>query len=220
MPLLYCMAVVLCGSIVVSKQANFKSYDVVVCMRIRGLIWRPVWLLALLLIAAACAPTASPDTLPTLAVLPSVTASNTPTDTSTPTETALPSATASPTTSPTATATVTASASPTNTLRPSATPTVTATPTFAPPATPLSATPVRLLDVLTDVIVFTVARANVRACPALECAVLEELTANVEVPVAALVSGESISGRNQWYLRAVGGGYLHISLVSLTPPQN
>lgn len=169
-------------------------------------------------LCAACQ--ADPAVLPTRIVIPSATATATATPTATATFTALVSDTPTATDTPIASNTPTATLTPSLTPLPSATPTNTLTPTIASPATPLSSTPVRLLEVLNNVTLYTVARANVRVCPALECEVVEQLTSNVEVAASALVVGEAISGRNQWYLRAVGGGYLHISLVSLTPPDN
>jgi hypothetical protein len=93
---------------------------------------RIVTLLALGLLAAACAPSPTPEAqLPTLAVLPSVTPTTT--QTATPTETATPAPTDTPL--PTATATASATPSqtpaPTSTPRPSATPSVTVNPTDA-----------------------------------------------------------------------------------------
>lgn len=172
-----------------------------------------LWLLLCVGLLAACQ--AETIELPTLAVLPTKTATATASNTPTPTFTALVSDT--PTALPPST-TPTPSLTPSHTPQPTATPTQTLTPTFEAPATPLDVTPVTLLRALDNVTVYTVARANVRVCPSLDCEVLEQLTPNVEVLVLALAEGQAISGRDQWYLRALGGGYLHISLVSLTPP--
>ncbi len=90
---------------------------------------------ALLLLAgiAACQPTPEePDTLPTLAVLPSATASETPSDTPTPTTT--PSDTPIPTETVTPSPTLTETIAPTATDTPS--PTLTRTPTRTPTPSP------------------------------------------------------------------------------------
>lgn len=91
-------------------------------------------LIALLLLAAACAP-AEPPELPTLAVLPTATPEATPT--ATPTLTHTPAPTLTPSVTPTLTRTPT----PTDTPPPTRTPTFTPTPSVTiPPATANAAT--------------------------------------------------------------------------------
>jgi hypothetical protein len=93
---------------------------------------RIVTLLALGLLAAACAPSPTPEAqLPTLAVLPSVTPTTTQTATIPATVTPPPTNTPPATATPTASVTPSQTPAPTNTPRPSATPSVTVNPTEA-----------------------------------------------------------------------------------------
>lgn len=99
------------------------------------------------------------ETLPTLAILPTLEPSNTPTETFTPTSTDIPTLT--PTETPTSTATATVTSTATTTPRPSATPTNTLT--FTPTATAtstLTATPAATATPLEPVILSFSSNAN------------------------------------------------------------
>ena len=96
---------------------------------------------------------------------------------------------------------------PTNTHQPSATPTITNTPQ---PTVPTGGTTYYTSN----------SGINARECPETTCAVLQVLSAGVEVRVTDTVQGTSVGGNRRWY-QAVRNGqiiYIHTSLLSRTRP--
>lgn len=115
------------------------------------------------------------------------TATNTPTVTNTPTATR--------------TATATPSSTPTTTLTSTVTATITHTPTasatFTPSPTPTITSVFKAIDRITY---YTTNTVNLRACPATECYMIENLPAGVAVIVTGMIEGEALEdGNPNWY---------------------
>lgn len=149
-------------------------------------------------------PTFTPSDTPTftLTYTPSdtPTPTDTPTDTSTPTDTLTPSSTYTPSDTPTRTLTYT--------------PSLTRTPSRTPlPTIPTSAAPVTYY-------ISAGSTANARACPRTNCDVVTSFSRGAEIDVVQTVTGDSVSGSNQWRAIRYQGQtvYIHSSLTSRTVP--
>jgi hypothetical protein len=182
--------------------------------------------------------------LPTLAVLPSATATFTPSPTVPATDT--PTLTATATDTPTPTATATETAIPSATTPPTATVDVTVTAYYAtqyalatinaenaaavetlvaaglvPTET---ATPPLIATVAENTVLFTQSSGvRVRACPFIseDCPdVVPELDEAEVVSVTGTTTGDAFRGSSEWYRVEVNGvtGFIHGSLLAGSPP--
>lgn len=146
------------------------------------------WIVMGALILSACG---SSQTLPTVAVLPSVTSTSGPTFTPSLTETAAPSVTITDT--PAAVAQTAIAATP-------------------QPGLAMTMEPETY---------YLVSETNVRSCPQTDCARLTTLLGGMPITVMGVVNGEEVNERNWiWYLVDYQGetGYVYSERASLTPP--
>ncbi len=165
--------------------------------------------------------------LPTLAILPTETASLTPTDPPTHSPTPVivvkivtatpPPASATPIPSATASSTPTSTASPSATITDTQTPALT---TAAPTLTPTATSTDGVQAISPQTYFVTVGSANMRACPRRDCSIVAPLMRGNPVTVVGYTVGDTVSGSNIWFSVHLLNyqGYVHSSLLALTMP--